>query len=162
MKESKTAKDDEIIAKRQFILDVLVGFSIFLVVAAFAYMILNPGKGQSDARNSTRNADVLSIMQSMSKYVDATGNIPSMIPLNRECASIGNEICRTGSLDCKNYVDLSTTLAEGDIKSLPVDTFRTEGNGTGYYISNDGEGSIVVCAPLAEREVTISIKQFMY
>lgn len=159
MKGSKTANEVKK-TKNQVFLDVLVFFSIFLVIGGFAYMILNPGKMKSDVRNSSRNTDILNIMQKMVGYVEETGNIPEMIPLNRTCASIGNEICKTGTADCKGYVDLTKFVGNS---TLPVDTFRTnKGNGTGYYVSHDGEGSIIICAPLAERNVKIELKQFMY
>lgn len=162
MKGSKTANQVQKTTKSNVLLDILVVFSIFLVVGGFAYMILNPGKMKSDVRNSNRNTDILNIMQYMSAYVEATGNIPDIIPLNRECASIGNEICKTGTTDCKGYVDITKVLEFSKTKTLPIDALRKTGNGTGYYISHDGEGSIIVCSPLAERNVNIELKQFMY
>lgn len=162
MKGSKTANQVQKTTKGNVLLDILVVFSIFLVVGGFAYMILNPGKMKSDVRNSDRNTSILNIMQYMSAYVEATGNIPDIIPLNRECASIGNEICKAGVTDCKGYVDITKVLEFSKTKTLPIDTQRKTGNGTGYYVSHDGEGSIIVCAPLAERNVKIELKQFMY
>jgi hypothetical protein len=162
MKGLKAANQVQETAKSHVLLDALVIFSIFLVVVGFSYMILNPGKMKSDTRNSLRNTDILNIMQNMAAYVSTTGNIPDMIPLNRVCASIGNEICKTGVSDCKGYVDLTKALEFGKYKTLPIDEFRKKGNGTGYYISHDGEGSILICAPLAERNVNIELKQFMY
>lgn len=160
MKKPIPANHKEKINKRCVYLDILVGVSIFLVVLAFAYMILNPGKNQSDIRNSRRNADILAVMQGLAAYVNTTGNLPQAIPLNRECASIGNEICKTDALDCKGLVDLSGILKEGTI--LPVDASRKAGNGTGYYVSHDGGGRIIMCAPFAERNIDIIVKQFMY
>jgi len=162
MKGSKTANQVPKTIKSHLLLDVMVIFSIFLVIGGFAYMILNPGKMRSDVRNSSRNTDILDIMQDMSVYTETTGNIPEMIPLNRSCASIGNEICKTGIADCKGYIDLTKAVELGRTKTLPVDPLRSTGNGTGYYISHDGEGNIMVCAPLAERNVKIELKLFMY
>jgi len=162
MKRSQTANDTNASVKRPVLLDITVVFSIFLVIGAFSYMILNPSKTQSDVRNAQRNMDILKIMESMVVYVEKTGNIPEELPINRECASRGNEICKPGASDCKGYVDFSTVLEADTLKTLPTDISRIEGNGTGYYISNDGEGSILICAPLAERNVDIEIKQFMF
>jgi len=162
MKRLNTANDASETPRKSTFLDAMVGVSIFLVIIAFAYMIMNPGKRAADVRNSQRNSDALAIMQSVLGYVNTTGNIPATIPINRECASIGNEICKTGATDCKNYIDLTAILSDNGLKSIPVDSSRTDGNGAGYYITHDGEGSIIICAPLAERNVTISIKQFMY
>jgi len=157
----KAANEVKKTNKSHVLLDVLVIASIFLVVGGFAYMILNPGKMKSDVRNSERSEEISSIMERMTNYVQTTGNIPAVIPLNRECASIGNEICRIETSDCNGYVDLSGVLI-GEEKELPVDPLRKEGNGSGYYISNDGQGNILVCAPLSERNVNIELKQFMY
>jgi hypothetical protein len=162
MKGLPTANQVQKTIKRNLLLDGLVIFSIFLVIGGFAYMILNPGKMKSDVRNSDRNTAMLTIIEAMKAYVSATGNIPSMIPLNRTCASIGNEICKTGISDCKGYVNLTSALEYTKDKTLPIDEFRTNGNGTGYYISHDGEGSLLICSPLAERNVKIELKQFMY
>jgi len=162
MRGSTTAINTKNTAKRPVFLDIMVVFSIFLVIGAFAYMMLNPGKRQSDIRNAERNTEILSIMQAFSAYVKANGNIPSIIPLNKECASFGNEICSVDASDCKNYVDLTEVLKESELKAPPTDPSRAGGNGTGYYVSHNGEGSILLCAPSAERNVQITVKRFMY
>jgi hypothetical protein len=162
MKLAATAKDKKDFSKRERVLRVSVILMTFLVVAAFAYMIANPGKTQADIRNIERSSEISSIMEAIATYTHNTGNIPSVIPINRECASIGNEICRTGVTDCKNYVDLSEVTEGSDLKVLPTDTTRDWGNGTGYYVTNNGEGSVIICAPFAERNVNITIKQFMF
>jgi hypothetical protein len=161
MKGLLTANQVKKTAKNCALLDILVIFSILLILGAFAYMILNPSKKQSDMRNLKRNIDITTMMQLLATYVDTTGNIPNVIPLNRECASVGNEVCKTDASDCITYVDLSEVLGKETV--LPVDELRDSSeNGTGYYISHDGEGSILICAPLAERNVNVTVKQFMY
>ncbi len=162
MKLVKTAKDKKSPSKKEVLLHIAVILMTFLVIGAFAYMISNPGKTQADTRNIERSSEISSIMEAVATYTRNTGNIPSVIPINRECASIGNEICRTGVTDCKNYVDLSEVTNGSDLKILPTDTTRDWGNGTGYYISNNGEGSVIICAPFAERNVNITLKQFMF
>lgn len=162
MKGSGTAHNSIAVARKRTFLDVLVIVSVFLVVGAFSYMVLNPGKQQSDIRNRKRGTEVANIARALAKYVETTGNIPSTIPLNRECASIGNEICKIEATDCKGYVDLSEVSRTVQFEEISVEAVRAEGNGTGYYISHDGEGSVLVCAPLAERNAKIQVKQFMF
>lgn len=162
MKGSGTAHNSKKIIKKPVFLDIMVYVSLLLVMVVFAYMVINPGKRQSDIRNSARNVDVSKIVRAVASYVDTTGSLPEAIPLNRDCANIGNEICKTGSSDCKNYIDLTEILGETGLTQMPVDTLRTSGNGTGYYIAHDGEGNILVCAPLAERNIDITAKQFVY
>lgn len=162
MKKTAIPYDSKIPTMRVHYLNILLIIVMFLVVGAFAYMVLNPNKSQSEARNNIRTTDVSTIMKIMKTYVDTTGNIPSVIPFNRECASIGNEICKSNASNCNNYVKLDNFLKEVGMETIPVDPNRINGNGTGYYISNDGEGNLIVCAPLSERNVSISLKQFMY
>lgn len=134
-----------------------------LMVAGLAYMILNPDKRESDFRNSQRVSDISHISTIVANYVKNVGDLPSNIPLNRTCASQGNEICRIGAENCENYVDLSAVVSSVGLSTLPVDPILTsDGNGTGYYISKDGNGDILVCAPHSERNVSISIKRFVY
>ena len=147
---------------KPFLLELLLGISLIVVVGLVIYMTLNPRKGEEEVRNSERSQVIVEIAAAVKKYVDATGNLPKEIPLNRECASIGNEICKLNADDCTGYVQLRS-LTEADlIILLPTDGLRKSGNGTGYYISHDGDGSVMVCAPLAERGVDISLKQFVY
>lgn len=165
MKRSETVHNAKNTKKGPIFLDIMAYFSVFLVIVVFAWMLMNPRKTQADVRNSQRNTDVYTIMKAVVSYVKVSGRIPADIPFSKECASIGNEICKTDSINCQNYVDLSEVLGEDSkLKQMPVDAFRTDinNNGTGYYISYDGEGNILVCAPLAERNIEIIARQFMY
>lgn len=148
--------------KRPVLLEILLGIVILAVIGLGIYMILNPQKNVEEVRNSMRSQAVVEIAAAVKKYVDTTGNIPIEIPLNRECASIGNEICQSGATDCAGYVKLESLTDTGLLTQIPRDDLRVTGNGAGYYISHDGDGSIMVCAPLAERGVDISLKQFLY
>ncbi len=148
--------------KRPILLEILLGFAICLVIGLGIYMTLNPQKNEEESRNSTRSQAIVEIAAAVKKYVDTTGNTPSEIPLNRECASIGNEICKLDATDCAGYVKLDSLTDSGLLSQIPVDGLRVSGNGSGYYISHDGDGNIMVCAPLAERGADISLKQFVY
>jgi len=148
--------------KRPVLLEILLGIAIFSVIGLGIYMTLNPQKNQEEVRNSMRSQAIVEITAAVKRYVDTTGNTPTEIPLNRECASIGNEICKPEATDCTGYVKLESLTDTGLLTQVPIDGLRTTGSGTGYYISHDGDGSIMVCAPLAERGVDISLKQFVY
>ena len=148
--------------KKPFFLELLLGVSLLIVVGMVIYMTLNPRKSEEEMRNAERSQTIVEIATAVKKYVDATGNLPTEIPLNRECASIGNEICRLNVDDCSGYVKLKSLVDADLLNLLPADKLRTSGNGTGYYISHDGNGSVMICSPLAERGVDISLKQFVY
>lgn len=148
--------------KRPILLEILVGLALFLMVGVIVYMILNPHKDKEETRNSMRSQAIVEIAAAVKNYVDATGNLPKEIPLNRECASIGNEICKISATDCTGMIQLSSIIETGFLIQTPVDESRASGDGTGYYIAHDGDGNIMVCAPFAERGVDISLKQFVY
>lgn len=159
----KNAPNPSVKESRPVIMEIFVFLAIVGMVGAIIYMVLNPHKNEEEARNSARSQGVVEIMKAVKSYVDETGNLPETIPLNRECASIGNEICIAGGSDCKGYVELTSLLVEGGfLTEVPQDNLRSNGRGSGFYISHDGDGNVVVCAPLAERNVDISLKQFVY
>jgi carbon monoxide dehydrogenase subunit G len=147
-------------------LDFLVIICAFLVIAFLGYLVLNPEKEGADKRNIHRSADISSILTSVSKYVLDNKGVPESIPTTKECVSVGNEICRMGPYDCTGLVDLSflnkESNGEESISSIPSDPSSKSVNGTGYYISYDGQGNITICAPYAERNVDISFTKFVF
>jgi hypothetical protein len=153
--------------KRGFsVLDFFVILSAFFVIGFLGYLVLNPQKEGSDERNIHRSADISSILTSITNYIQTTDEIPDVIPTNKECLAVGNEICKIGPYDCKGLVDLSFLASDGDeswnVISLPTDPSAKSVNGTGYYISQDGQGNITICAPYAERNVEISFSKFVF
>lgn len=160
MDKLKPAQEPKYGEKKNILTKIALFVTLLLVLGAFVYMVLNPEKRLSDARNSQRAENVALIMEAMANYVDTSGNIPENINLTDKCTSFGDEICRTGATDCSNYTDLSYLISES-FTTIPIDS-QVEGEGTGYYISQDGEGNVTVCAPYAERGVTILLEQFVY
>lgn len=145
-------------------LDVLIILSALFVVGLLGYLVINPNKESSDIRNVYRSADISSILTSITAYVSKHGDIPEQIPYATTCVTHGNEICKTGPYDCTDLVDLAflNTADSGDSFSTPVDPLNRTINGTGYYIYHNGQGSITVCAPYAERGVEISFSKYIY
>ncbi|MHC1716598.1 MAG: hypothetical protein AB9915_01715 [Candidatus Dojkabacteria bacterium] len=139
-------------------LDFLVILSALFVIAFLGYLYLNPEKEGADTRNVYRSADVSSILTSVSAYSMEKGEIPESIPISRECVSTGHEICKLGPYECAGLVNLSflnESKETDQMISIPSDPSNKSTNGTGYYISQDGTGSITVCAPYAERNMEI-------
>jgi hypothetical protein len=145
-------------------LDFFVIISAFFVIAFLGYLVLNPDKQGADERNVHRSADISSILTSLSNHINSTGEIPDNIPVNKECVAVGNEICKIGPYNCKGLVDLSFLAdpAKENVLSLPSDPVSKSVNGTGYYISQDGQGNVTVCAPYAERNVQISFTKYVF
>jgi hypothetical protein len=164
----KPKPEKEVVKKREAfsVLDFLVIISAFFVIGFLGYLVLNPQKEGADERNIHRSADIASILTSMSNHIKESGEIPDVIPVNNQCLAVGNEICKIGPYDCNGLVDLSflsnSASENGSILSVPVDPSSKSVNGTGYYISQDGQGNITICAPYAERNVDISFSKFVF
>lgn len=145
------------------ILDFLVIISAFFVIAFLGYLVLNPDKEGSDNRNVHRSADVAFILSSVYSYVDENREIPDAIPVGGNCVNIGNEICKIGPYNCEGLVDVSFLNSGKDtVLSIPSDPLSKSINGTGYYITQDGRGTVTVCAPYAERNTEISFSKYVF
>jgi hypothetical protein len=160
VKESENSKN------KFSILDIMVVISAFVVVGCLIYLFFNPNKEGSENRNSKREADISMILSSVYSYSKEHGEIPKEIPVSEECMQVGNEICKTGPYDCSGLVNLNFIVqgseGGGRIVSLPSDPENRSVNGTGYYIVQDGHGNVTVCAPYAERSVTLSFTKYMF
>jgi type IV pilus assembly protein PilA len=138
------------------LLEVLLVVAIIAILAGIVIIAINPGKNLGDSRNSQRSADVNTIINGVYQYsVDNNGNLPTSI------TATATEICATGAASCTGLVDLSTISANGKyLVSLPKDPQCPTGcatNGTGYRISKDTNGRLIVSAPSAEQSKTISV-----
>lgn len=146
-------------------LDFLVIISALFVVGFLGYLFINPDKEGSDTRNIRRTADISSLLTSIYSYVQETGEVPTEIPTSDECVKVGHEICKAGPYDCTGLVNLSE-MSEGEdiqqIISLPIDPENKTINGTGYFIAHDGAGQVTICAPYAERNISISFTKYVY
>lgn len=136
-----------------------VGIVVFL-----ALLYINPSKEASEARNLQRSADTSSILSSVSSYFDTEKVIPEQIPTSKNCVEYRNEICKSGPYNCRDLVNMSFLTKENaeTFISMPSDPLHVSINGTGYFISNIGEGEIEVCAPYAERNKEISFSIHLY
>ncbi len=159
-KEEKQAK------KGILILDYLVILCALFVVAFLGYLVINPQKEGAESRNDARSADISMILSAVVAYTSQRGEIPEIIPTGQECVKFGNEICKLGPYDCVGMVDLSVLNSEkkGEeiVTSIPSDPTNKSTNGTGYYITQDGNGTVTVCAPYAERGEPIVFEKYLY
>ena len=144
--------------KHGSVIMIAIQVVLLLMITAFVtYMVWNPRKSAADTRNQNREQDIQFLMNEVTGYTKLHGNIPSVIPINSECASYGNEICKKASDNCDHMVNLSFLTVD-----IPFDTEKVGSNGTGYFISQDGQGNILVCAPYAERNVKITLSKFAF
>lgn len=146
------------------IFEILVVLSAIGVVVVLAMLAINPGKKGAEARNAQRMADISYILAEVTMYSKKKASIPTVIPTSDQCVGFNQEICKTGPYDCSEFVDLSflNDPNSDNITQMPTDPLYVSINGTGYYISQDGRGSITVCAPYAERNEEITFTKYLY
>lgn len=148
------------------VLDALVILCALFVIGFLGYLMINPQKEGADNRNVARSADISTILSAISTYTSKSGEIPDSIPIAEKCVSFGNEICKLGPYDCTDMVDLSVLNDQNEreeiVASIPSDPKNNSTNGTGYYIVQDGFGTVTICAPYAERGVEISFEKYLY
>jgi general secretion pathway protein G len=138
------------------LLEVLLVVAIIAILAGIVIIAINPGKNLGDTRNSQRSADVNTIINGVYQYsLDNNGALPAGI------TTTATEVCATGAASCTSLVDLAALTTNGKyIVSIPKDpqcATVCAVNGTGYKISKDANGRLIVAAPSAEQGKTISV-----
>ncbi|HKU18839.1 MAG TPA: type II secretion system protein [Candidatus Saccharimonadales bacterium] len=146
------------------LLEVLLVVAIIAILAGIVIIAINPGKNLGDARNSQRSADVNTIINGTYQYIlDNNGNLP---PVGGRTGAVAitttaTEICSTSASTCTGLVDLNVLTTSGKyLVAIPTDPSCPTGcnaNGNGYKINKDANGRLVVSAPNAENQKTISV-----
>jgi prepilin-type N-terminal cleavage/methylation domain-containing protein len=138
------------------LLEVLLVVAIIAILAGIVIIAINPGKNLGDTRNSTRSADVNTILNGVYQYaLDNNGTLPAGI------TTTATEICATGAASCTALVDLTSLTLNGkylvSIPKEPQCATVCAVNGVGYKIAKDANGRLTVNAPFAEQSKTISV-----
>ena len=149
------------------LLEILLVICIIAILAGIVILAINPAKQLADTRNAQRRSDVLSIANAIYQYsIDRNGAVPATVVTtfasSSECGlGSGKEIDNgTGG---GSYVDLSSLLVGATSTYLvaiphdPIATSTDSGRGSGYAIGKIFGSRIMVCAPLAENGVAISV-----
>lgn len=134
------------------LLEILLVVAAIAILAGIVIFAINPGKQLADTRNAQRRVDVNTILNAVHQYsINNQGNLPEEIEMGDA------EICQTDASSCAGLIDLSELTENGIyIVSVPIDPQNESEDGTGYEISEDGNGRVTVSAPLAEQGETIS------
>lgn len=140
------------------LIELLVVIALIGILAAALLYALNPDTQFARARNSRRQQDVDQISKGALAYSISEDEIPTTIPLSTSCDNPAHEICRTDAASCAGIVDLGAlTLNERYLTEFPKDPKSSTDNGTGYHIVKNANNRIMVCAPHAEKGVSITV-----
>ncbi len=138
------------------LLEVLLVVAIIAALVGIVIFAINPGKQLAETRNAERGSDVNTILNAVYQYsIDHDGDLPEGIE------EIAGEICKEGNDPDTDDCDVSLdVLTEEEIYlvMLPEDpTNPANSDGIGYEIAKTEHGRIVVSAPNAEEDATISV-----
>lgn len=153
------------------LLEVLLVVAIIAILAGIVIIAINPGKNLGDTRNTTRSADVNTIINGTYQYVlDNNGNLPGLGTRTGAVAisTAPTEICSQTATTCTGLVDLAVLTTAGKyLVALPKDPScpssltasapQCTANGNGYSIAKDANNRLVVAAISAEEGKTISV-----
>jgi len=134
------------------LIEVLLVIVIIAILAAIVIVAINPGRQISQANNTQRRSDVQTVLNAVHQYsIDNRGTLP---------AAITDTATNIGSAG----IDICGDLVPTYIAAMPFDPTATDAAytscaayNTGYTINTDANGRVVVAAPSAELEETISV-----
>ncbi len=136
------------------LIEILLAIGILAILATAAIIAINPARQFALARNAQRWNDVHAVMNAVYQYsVSNKGALPPEITVTV------TEMCLTGASDCTNLANMMS-LTDGSIylTSIPVDPScptNCTANGTGYLVSLNDEGRVVVEAAHPELDEDI-------
>ena len=141
---------------------IIVGVTAFLVSAFF---VLEDPKGKfAGSRNDRRWTDVSLILDAVSKYTENNnGEIPSGIDESPVTLQIIGSRSFGCGIKCKEIngeeacLDLSGSLVDGYIKSIPFDPLSVSEDFTKYYINRLSDGRIELGACEGEAGARIMV-----
>ena len=132
--------------------ELLLGLGVVLLLLLIAFAMLNPLRELAEARDAQRRSDVRVILNALHAWREAHGGeIPEGI------TTTPAEICVTNAASCVHGVNLNF-LTGSVLPRIPVDPLAT-GTGTDYTVARDAFRRLIVSAPGAERELTISVSR---
>jgi prepilin-type N-terminal cleavage/methylation domain-containing protein len=146
------------------LIELLIVIGIIAVLAAFAFVALNPLARFQDARNARRWTDITAIISAIKLYqVDHGGNnMPEIAALDDDANyEIGNENhdlgCLNPEIPIESNVNLEDLQAGSYLASVPYDPSEGSAASTRYYLKKESTGFITVGACSEELGSNASI-----
>ena len=152
------------------LIELIIVVAIIAIIAGSVFVAIDPARRLNAARNSTRWADITSVVEAIKKYqVDNNGSLPATATVVDATAGtyqiIGESVGTCGTLTCTalgggtgsiassgcGASGLDTDLAPY-LRSIPQDPSTGTSDNTQYYINRDANDIIVIGACDSEGE----------
>ncbi len=155
------------------LIELLLVIGIIAILAAIILVAVDPPKRFAQARDARRSGEAYSILNAILNYMsDNVGAVPAGIDNDASTAQVlgtAGSGCNTGCAPAGTTLgaclDISTSLVDEFIASIPVDPKGTNGvvtydaTRTGYYVNKSTNNRITVGACNPERVSSISVQR---
>lgn len=150
------------------LIEILVVIGIIAVLAAIVIIAINPARQFAQARNTQRTSDVSALLNAIGQNIADNKGIFTCASGGTLGVSTASTTITSGTVSGTEPIGLSTTvgnfacLAPTYMSALPTDpdtAWLTAGsavNYTGYEVSTDANGRVMVCSARAGSETSIS------
>lgn len=137
------------------LLEILLVITIVGILLTVVVRLVRPEDRFADIRNAQRKSDVLSIYTAINQYKeDNRGQFPSGI------TSTSTNLCQPGCVESGTQIDINADIASYIRNGvLPIDPSQTGTVLTGYTVSLDSGGRVIVSASLAENGELINTQE---
>jgi prepilin-type N-terminal cleavage/methylation domain-containing protein len=134
------------------LLEILLVVTLIGLLLATVVRLINPQRRFGDVNNIQRKSDVFSIYTAINQYrEDNRGNLPMGI------TTTAINICQPGCTENSTQIDITTEISKYiRLGKPPIDPSQTGSILTGYQVSVNAQGRVIVSAPLAENGATIN------
>lgn len=148
MSRSISNQKSQISKRKGFtLIELLIVMAIMTTLTTLIFVSLDPITRFAQARNSSRQTDINSILTAIHEYIiDNNGSLPAGLTTTEKqlgtCISGGAALCSTAVAAC---LDLSATLARY-LKSIPFDSGKGSAATTAYSVVIDSNNIVTVKA----------------
>ncbi|MCB9802996.1 type II secretion system protein [Candidatus Nomurabacteria bacterium] len=162
MSFSENLGENKVVNNKGFSLPgLIVSLAVFVILAAGLWVAVDPATRLNAAKDSRRNQDILVVAQALKDYVR---NNQGQLPITGEITTTKKVLCDTATtltcagdeLECL-VVDSSTDFLDSYLATLPVDPEKINSADTGYYLTGDAAGNLLIgSCDYADSEVVFN------
>jgi prepilin-type N-terminal cleavage/methylation domain-containing protein len=145
------------------LIELLVVIGIIAILAAIVIIAINPARQFAQARQSQRQSNIETLLNAVGQ--DMADNKGVFNGTGGACAGVGTWPIASSTV--KNDTSAYSAGSPGSIglgclsptyipTSLPVDPSGPAAPSTGYEMSVDSVGRVIVCAPLSHAEPALN------
>ena len=135
------------------LLEILLVIALIGMLLATVLQLINPQKNLGNVRNIQRKSNIFSIYTAINQYrEDNRGDLSTT-----GITTTAINICQPGCAESTTQIDITTEISKYiRLGKPPIDPSQTGSILTGYQVSVNAQGRVIVSAPLAENGATIN------